>query len=142
MGGAALQIHGIFSKIIKILLFDTEDMPKLLTYSKIMKNLTVEKQSKYIKFDELEGDDHLRQKFEERLKLKQADRKYQKAMAAYYARQSNDIYLNSYKIRLKEIVENTKQAECFDEVFLSPKKRSFMDITADNEAIPAYSILV
>merc|ERR1712062_208949 len=141
MGGAALQIHGIFSKIIKILLFDTEDMPKLLTYSKIMKNLTVEKQSKYIKFDELE-DDLSRQKFEERLKLKQADRKYQKAMAAYYARQSNDTYLNSYKIRLKEIVENTKQAECFDEVFLSPKKRSFMDIIADNEAIPAYSILV
>merc|ERR1711953_1067933 len=111
----------IFSKIIKILLFDTEDMPKLLTYSKIMKNLTVEKQSKYIKFDELE-DDLSRQKFEERLKLKQADRKYQKAMAAYYARQSNDTYPNSYKIRLKEIVENTKQAECFDEVFLSPKK--------------------
>ena len=75
-------------------------MPKLLTYSKIMKNLTVEKQSKYIKFDELEGDDLLRQKFEERLKLKQADRKYQKAMAAYYARQSNDTYLNSYKVTL------------------------------------------
>ena len=74
-------------------------MPKLLTYSKIMKNLTVEKQSKYIKFDELE-DDLSRQKFEERLKLKQADRKYQKAMAAYYARQSNDIYLNSYKVEL------------------------------------------
>ena len=65
-----------------------------------MKNLTVEKQSKYIKFDELEGDDLLRQKFEERLKLKQADRKYQKAMAAYYARQSNDTYLNSYKVTL------------------------------------------
>merc|ERR1711953_1226725 len=134
---------GIFSRRKLQTFFDSENMPKILTYSKIMKNLIVEKQqSKYIKFDELEGDDLLRQKFEERLKLKQADRKYQKVMAAYYARQSNDIYLNSYKIRLKEIVENTKQAECFDEVFKSPKKRSFMDIIVDNEAIPAYSILV
>jgi hypothetical protein len=98
-------------------------MPKLLTYSKIMKNLTVEKQSKYIKFDELQGDDLLRQKFEERLKLKQADRKYQKAMAAHGVNfDHRNLSLNGYN-------------QSFFNYFFFEKKDHFLSILSYFSAI-------
>ena len=86
-----------------------------------MKNLQEAKdKSKYVPFEKLEIDeideiqeideihknsktvdnDFLREQFEERMKLKIADKKYQKAMAAYNAKKAKEMnqILGSYKV--------------------------------------------
>jgi SRSO17 transposase len=122
-------------------------MPQLLTYSKIMKNLklTPGRSSTYFRYEEINDDEFVKQQFEERLKLKEADRKYQKAMIAYHANKETIAYLDSYKNRLKEIVveaQRKESAEYLDIFEPINKKRSFIDIITDNDQIPAYSILV
>jgi hypothetical protein len=122
-------------------------MPQLLTYSKIMKNLklTPGRSSTYFRYEEINDDEFVKQQFEERLKLKEADQKYQKAMVAYHANKETIAYLDSYKNRLKEIVveaQRKESAEYLDIFEPINKKRSFIDIITDNDQIPAYSILV
>ena len=137
-------------------------MPQLLTYSKIMKNLelTPGRSSTYFRYEEINDDEFVKQQFEERLKLKEADQKYQKAMVAYHANKETIAYLDSYKVssnilgsilthqiqnRLKEIVveaQRKESAEYLDIFEPINKKRSFIDIITDNDQITAYSILV
>merc|ERR1712001_640541 len=107
--------------------------------------LTPGRSSTYFRYEEINDDEFVKQQFEERLKLKEANQKYQKAMVAYHANKETIAYLDSYKNMLKEIVveaqrkESAEYLDIFEPINI---KRSFIDIITDNDQIPAYSILV